>query len=87
MKQLAVICHLNPTSYTYLVDLGNCIKPMVVVSSKQKVSNTSENDVEEEKIKHHEQENEDLRSLLQHFDRKAFLNFHTYRESIVIKRV
>lgn len=54
VKQLAVICHLNPTSYTKLVVSGNCIKLTLVASSGQEVLNTSENDVVEETIKHYE---------------------------------
>ncbi len=92
VKQLAEIRHLNPTSYTRLVALGNRIKPTVITYSEQEErSNTSENDFGEEiyqleeKIKHLEQENEIFHYLLQHFDSTAFFNFHTYRKDQQLK--
>lgn len=91
VKQLAEIRHLNPTSYTRLVALGNRIKPTVVKHSEQEESNAGENDVGEEiyeleeRIKQLKQENEIFHRLLRHFDSTAFLNFNTYRDDQQLK--
>ncbi|POA02593.1 hypothetical protein [Staphylococcus caprae] len=99
IKQLAEIRHLNPTSYTKLVALGNRIKPTVI--EKTNIQNDSNGVNEQLKsdsqalqqridslegvLEDVKEENEVFHRLLEYFDSTAFMNFNTYRNDRQLK--
>ena len=96
IKQLAEIRHLNPTSYTKLVALGNRIKPTVIEYPQEQTTLDDYNDSNDsnEIIEQLKKDNEALKSdveafrvkanlldeLLTHVNENAYIDFNGFRD-------
>ncbi|WP_432740461.1 hypothetical protein ABLV91_13145 (plasmid) [Staphylococcus equorum] len=79
MKHLAEIRNLNPTSYTWLVTLGNRIKPTVVEMPSRQITVDTNEDVKD--LKSQDQSNAYYANMFKRFEsyienNRFYINLH-----------